>query len=840
MKKGIKNFILKLPGIRGFFNKWKKIKNDIDKLQKQNKAQQRTINDLKQQLSDEKETVNKLGVMADMTNLRFLQLERVLSSQSQIKGTPLVSIIMLNRNGKRNLEVLMNSFHNRKFYDHFEIICVDNASTDDSVEYLESWKEEFTIKIIRNEVNMSFSAASNLGADNALGEYLLFLNNDTEVTDGWLDELLLAMQQAEHPGAIGGKLIYPQIPAGTINEGKSYSIQHKGIAFKDSFRAKSYFIKPYNMGKGETDADFGEEQLAECIGVTAAVLLVKKSVFEEIGGYDEQYIYGYEDIDFCLKLSKAGYRNYYCPTCLVYHYEFGTQNKDEAKEIKIRRLHNMDVFKGKWQSYLSEKLLEDKLLKKRIYTEEKLVVGLVITEADMKATDGNSYTAIKFSNALVKSGYEVKYLSQGGEKDWYDVGIDVDVLISMLDGYDISAIYNIKSDLIKIAWAVERVERWCEREYFAQFDLFFACSGADSQYIEAHSNQKAVLFPAVTDENINAKENVQRLSLLSGREQDFDEKCAETFREILLDFNKDSVDQNRIDILGAMPDDDSKKFWGDQHFAEAMKKQFERNGYRVCIRSKNHWYDRSNAKYIVVLRGTKPYYPSVKEERKYIMWNISHPEDVTIEEYNMYDYVFFASVRMHKDLQGKIAPKSSVLLQCVDEEVMTCSDSIEKQYELLFVGNSRHVFRQILKDLLPTEHKLSVYGRHWDEFPVKDYVVGEYIENNKVGQAYHDAQILLNDHWDDMREYGIISNRIFDALAVGAFVISDDIPEIQSLFEGNVVTYSTREDLKEKIDYYLKHPEERQQKAKRGQEIVLKAHTFAHRIKNMQEIIRKL
>lgn len=986
MKRKIKNFIAKLPGFRGFFNKWKKVRKDVEKLQKQNKAQQRTINALKQQLFEKKETVNKLGVMADMTNLRFMQLERSLLAKSKIKDNPLVSIIMLNRNGRHNLEILMNSFHNSTFYDHFEIICVDNASTDDSLEYLESWGEEFTIKIIRNEMNMSFSAANNLGAASASGEYLLFLNNDTEVTDGWLDELLLAMQHTEHPGAIGGKLIYPQIPAGTINEGKSYSIQHKGIAFRDSFRENAYFIQPYNMGNGETDADFGEEQITERICVTAAVLLVKKSAFEEIGGYDERYIYGYEDVDLCLKLSKAGYRNYYCPTCLVYHYEFGTQNKDMAKDVRRRRLHNMDVFKGKWQSYLSEKILEDKLLNKGIYTEEKLVVGLVVTEADMETTAGDFFTALEFANSLIKLGYEVKYLSRRGEEDWYDVGIEVDVLVSLLDAYDISSIYNTKNDLIKIAWARNWFDRWCEKEYFEQFDLVFASSTTACQYVEEHSNQRAVLFPIATNKDrfcfaerqrldeeekekyysdyaftgsywnakrdiidyldpqklpyqckifganweqidkfkecaqgfvvyedipkvyqntkividdanhvtksygavnsrvfdalaagalvltngvVGAKETFQGLLPSFENEEDFNEKLtyylehdderqelilklqqfvlenhtydvrARKFKEILLDFNRDSVAQDRIDILGAMPDNDSKKFWGDQHFAEAMKKQFERNGYRVCVLPRDRWYDRSNAKYIIVLRGTKTCYPSEQEGRKYIMWNISHPEDVSIEEYNMYDYVFFASSRMHKELQGKIVPRSSVLLQCVDEEVMVCSDSTEKKYELLFVGNSRHVFRPILRDLLPTEHRLSIYGRQWDEFPVKDYVVSEYLENEKVGQAYHDAKILLNDHWDDMREYGIISNRIFDALAVGAFVISDNIPEIESLFEGNVVTYSTREDLKEKIDYYLEHPEERQKKAERGKEIVLKEHTFAERIKEILIVLKE-
>ena len=77
---------------------------------------------------------------------------------------------------------------------------------------------------------------------------------------------------------------------------------------------------------------------------------------------------------------------------------------------------------------------------------------------------------------------------------------------------------------------------------------------------------------------------------------------------------------------------------------------------------------------------------------------------------------------MHRELGPQIRSNSDVLLQCVDEETMTYVEKDEKEYELLFVGNSRHVYRQILKDLLPTEHKL-VYGRQWEEFPVQEYVV---------------------------------------------------------------------------------------------------------------------
>ena len=301
-----------------------------------------------------------------------------------------------------------------------------------------------------------------------------------------------------------------------------------------------------------------------------------------------------------------------------------------------------------------------------------------------------------------------------------------------------------------------------------------------------------------------------------------------------------SLQEDEIDICGAMPEDDTKKFWGDYHYAMAMKREFEKLGYRVNVRSKEHWYDLSTAKYVIVLRGVKAYYPGVATGQRYIMWNISHPAETDIREYDRFDYVFFASQIMKDQLGNRTQTKSGVLMQCTDPQIMQCKDEVQKEYELLFVGNSRRVYRQILKDLLPTKHHLTVYGRHWEEFPVRDYVVSDYIANEEVGQAYHDAKILLNDHWDDMREYGIISNRIFDALAVGAFVISDEVSGMDEIFQGAVVTYHDREDLAAKIDYYLTHEEERKEKAQVGKEIVLKEHTFDQRVKVIADVIEEM
>lgn len=833
---------------------------------------------------------------------------------------------------------------------------------------------------------MSFSSANNLGVKHAEGDFLLFLNNDTEVTDGWLDELLIASYTLDNVGAVGAKLIYPKIPAGATNEKKSYRIQHAGIAFKYNLQQDNSFIQPYNMENGYID-DNHDMTLIERSAVTGAVLLMSRKIFDEIDGFDEKYNYGYEDVDICLKLKKAGYKNYYCPSCLVYHYEFGSQDQDIKEEVKIRRLHNREVFKGKWQRYLTQQLLYDKLNNHHIYTSDHLTIGLVVTENNMATTVGDFFTAMELGNSLKKLGYSIKYLARKDKHDWYDIGKEVDVIISFLDIYNINKIYNYRDDLIKIAWARNWFSRWCEREFFESFDIVLASSVAACDYIEKHSSKRAILFPIATNterfnpinkpklndeekkkfisdisftgsywnvqreiigylknikdlpykckifganwENVEelkeyaegftvyenmpkiyyntkividdanhvtkdygavnsrvfdalatgtlvltnnilgAKETFEGLLPAFENEDDFYKKItyfmendikrmeladklqkfvlenhtydirAMQLKKILMDYNKDDLDEHTIDVVCPVPKK-AKENWGDYHFACSMKKYFEKEGYNANVILVESWYERSNAKYVIYLRGNKSYYPPENDGKKYIMWNISHPSDVMIDEYNLYDYVFFASEKMKKEKEKKINCKSGVLLQCTDEEVIFNHIEDKKRFELLFIGNSRGVFRTILKDLLPTKHNLSVYGKGWKNFPVNEHVIAEYMDNAVIKQAYHDAKIVLNDHWDDMIEHGIISNRLFDALSAETLVISDYMPEINETFKEAVVTYKTKEDLDEKIKYYLENDEECNRLALIGKKIVLENHTFSIRCKEIISVIENI
>lgn len=820
--KGIKNFIAKLPGIRGFLRKWRNMLAEINALKKESAGLKKQITVLKKKNADFSGKVKQLNAEKKIMNTELTKADRQMKKlrEDAAKGCLMADLARLQelqfeRKTERMFWKAAPSLEQSGELKHME-----------EIRFLEEKRP--LVSIIRLDQNGKW----NQDAETTESEYLLFVNKDTEITDGWLDELLIAMREADRPGAIGAKLVYPEIPAGMANEEKSYMLQHTGIGFKDVIREKAHFIQPYNMKNGQPDSDLNME-LQERIAVSKNAMLIKKTVFDEIGGFDDRYIGEYADVDLCLRLYQAGYKNYYCPKALVY--SDGVEDRvEDIKEKKRRCTHDLMVFKGKWQRYLAKQLFNDKISQSHMFTEQKLTIAFAVSDAKTGTDAEEYYHALFFGAALEALGCKVKILSRTAKKDWYNVGVDTDILVLVCPDYDIEAVYNCKNDLIRILWQQKdntvclKLEMEAGQDKVADMDCRFDLDY--DLYDLSCMNEKT---PAEKKEYLAE----QKAYVIKNH---IYEDTAHGFVQMISGCFDVPVCSDEIDICGAMPDDESKKYWGDQHFAVGMKKEFEKLGYKANVLPRDRWYDQSRAGYVIVLRGKNPYYRPMGDNRKYIMWNISHPDDVTIDEYNSYDYVFFASQKMHDELASKLHVPSGVAQQCVDDSAMVYEEGHDKQYELLFVGNSRHVFRPILKDLIPTEHKLTVYGRHWEKFPVQDYVVSDYMDNSKVGQAYHDAKILLNDHWDDMRENGIISNRIFDALAVGAFIISDDIPEIHELFGDNVVTYHGREDLKEKIDYYLKHEEERDAKAKAGQKIALNGHTFRDRVAVMVKVIREM
>lgn len=282
------------------------------------------------------------------------------------------------------------------------------------------------------------------------------------------------------------------------------------------------------------------------------------------------------------------------------------------------------------------------------------------------------------------------------------------------------------------------------------------------------------------------------------------------------------------------------EFWGDYHLVRAMGKELEKRGHKYKIQILPEWKgpDDSLSDITIHVKGLSRYKP--KRGPINIMWLISHPEKVKLKELKLYDLILVASRPFARWLQGKIDIPVYTLLQFADSSLMYPDEpEPDSECQLLFLGNSRLVRRQIMVDLLPTEFGLHVWGSDWEGIIPEGYIRGRYFPYENARKLYSNAGIVLNDHWEDMRDRGFINNRIFDALACKAFVLSDRCEDLEKLLHQGVITYQGKRDLYEKITYYLDHKSERKKIASHGYDMVVQNHSVSSRVDTLLNIIRK-
>ncbi|MBB6511149.1 spore maturation protein CgeB/GT2 family glycosyltransferase [Rhizobium soli] len=311
---------------------------------------------------------------------------------------------------------------------------------------------------------------------------------------------------------------------------------------------------------------------------------------------------------------------------------------------------------------------------------------------------------------------------------------------------------------------------------------------------------------------------------------------ATEFRAQIRDFFCEKL---RISIKIGAPGWDKAYQWGDYHFALAMKKSFERYGHFVRIDVLPDWNGpASNSDdVVIVLRGLSSYKP--KPDQINLMWNISHPNAVSVTEYETYDHIFVASHSYAQELKSKLTVPVSVLLQCADPSVFyPCENSELYHHKMLFVGNSRNVFRPVVAAALELKLPVDIFGSDWSSFVPPHLVKGDHIPNSELRRHYAGSDIVLNDHWSDMSALGFLSNRIFDVGACGGFVLSDHVHGMEETFSDFVVTYTDADDFRSKVEFYSRNVEERKRKASGLAAIIRSHHTFDNRIDEMLSVIQ--
>lgn len=253
---------------------------------------------------------------------------------------PLISIVIPNKDHMEDLSRCVESIVNKSTYPNYEIIVVENNSeTKEIFDYYKALEHNERIRIVKYEGDFNYSRINNFGVSFANGKYVLLLNNDMKIiTREWMEELLMYAQRPD-VAAVGGKLYYAD-----------NSIQHAGIVIGlGAHRAAGHtHYKDDKMHLGY----MGRLCYAQDVtAVTGACLLVEKKQYDEVGGLDETFSVAFNDVDFCLKLRKAGYLNVFTPFCELFHYESKTRGMEEGEKLK-RFQNEVALFREKWKTEL--------------------------------------------------------------------------------------------------------------------------------------------------------------------------------------------------------------------------------------------------------------------------------------------------------------------------------------------------------------------------------------------------------------------------------------------------------------------------------------------------------
>lgn len=296
---------------------------------------------------DSKPFATKAGVAAVLAHLSRSDLQATVR-QSRIPFSydivyhipdehPLVSIVIPNKDSVEVLDTCLKSIDTLSTYDNYEIVIVENnSSQQETFNYYDTLEANPHIKIVTYDDTFNFSAIINFGIACTVGSYCIMLNNDTEViTSDWI-ERMLGISQRREVGAVGVKLLYPDD-----------TIQHAGLGVMPTVASCLHRGLSKNhwgyFGMNEREQDLS--------AVTAACLMVKRSVFDTVGGMTEDLEVAFNDVDFCLKLRDKGYLIVYTPGVQLYHYESFSRGEENTVDKKIRFEREIAYMRNAWASY---------------------------------------------------------------------------------------------------------------------------------------------------------------------------------------------------------------------------------------------------------------------------------------------------------------------------------------------------------------------------------------------------------------------------------------------------------------------------------------------------------
>ena len=694
-----------------------------------------------------------------------------------------------------------------------EVICVDDGSDDGCAKILEEYAQKDPRVRVLSQKNAGAGAARNLGLAHAGGEFLSFLDSDDFFESAMLEKMV-ALAEADNADFVVCRSDQFHMDS-SAHQGHfvpvSWVVRMEDVPPFHPFSFRNVTGNPFKVFVGwawdklyrrsfveEHDLKFQEQRTTnDMLFVFSALVLAERiSVVDEVLAHQRR--------DSSDSLSKTRENSWWC-----FH---------DALTALRQRLRREDLFVELRQDYVNYAL---------------------------HAVLWNYRSLAEPSKRLLKEKLEDGWLAQLGilskprsyfynKSEWDEMkrtfhprwgGKTKDAGASGADGMGASKPKPVKT-----------LAKSVVNDVLKKHDPVLAAKDAKALAVASKSKAKALgrkVIPAgreyldavmkkqladVKKENLRQEERL-RTEIERYVRQELERRDAWPLRTA----------QDERSAAGApfwvikcpAPEDESRVRWGDYPYALSLKKYLEREGIYVTFDFHEDWNRREeNADVVISLRGSYRYVPDRRNSRTtYIMWNISHPADVTDEEYNSYDLVCVASRRHAEVLRARLSVPVEVLLQCTDTELFYPPKMAKGQkdgpenrrdYDFFFIGNSRGVRRRSVMWAIEDNLPLTIFGSGWNSILEDhlDLVEEPFLENDRIPEIYRHAKCTLNDHWKDMLEYQFVNNRIFDALACGLPVISDVSDELRELCPQGVLYYESREEFEQAVDRVLHHYEE--------------------------------
>lgn len=298
-----------------------------------------------------KSYVIQAGVRAVEKQLKRLGLEgkvepvrpglTIYRTRYTVRGTPKVSILIPNYEHINDLRTCLNSIFSKTTWPNYEIVIVENNSKSPELfaYYSRIQKEHENIRVVNWQGKFNYSAINNFGAQYCTGDYLLLLNNDTEIiTPGWIEEMLMFAQRKDI-GSVGAKLYYPD-----------KTIQHAGVCLGMGGVAGHYFQHVDRENLGYMGRLLYPQNMT---AVTAACMLLRREVWDKVGGLNEDWTVAFNDVDLCMRIRNAGYLIVWTPFAELYHYESRSRGVEDTPEKQERFEWEVLQFKSRWAKELN-------------------------------------------------------------------------------------------------------------------------------------------------------------------------------------------------------------------------------------------------------------------------------------------------------------------------------------------------------------------------------------------------------------------------------------------------------------------------------------------------------